>query len=87
MKCVVICDTHGMYPDLKIPPGDVFIHAGDILGRGKLPELVEFNAWLSTLPHTHKIVIASNHSWSCYWYFGSDNGWFQCGLRGADESN
>ncbi len=63
MKCVVISDTHGMYPDLEIPPGDVFIHAGDILGRGKLSELVEFNDWLGTLPHTHKIVIAGNHDW------------------------
>ena len=63
MKCVVISDTHGMYSDLDIPPGDVFIHAGDILGRGELSELVDFNNWLSTLPHKHKIVIAGNHDW------------------------
>ncbi|MBV1920588.1 MAG: metallophosphatase domain-containing protein [Pseudomonadales bacterium] len=63
MKCVVISDTHGIYSDLEIPPGDVFIHAGDILGRGELSELVDFNNWLSTLPHKHKIVIAGNHDW------------------------
>ena len=63
MKCVVISDTHGMYSELDIPPGDVFIHAGDILGRGKLSELVDFNNWLNTLPHKHKIVVAGNHDW------------------------
>ena len=63
MKCVVISDTHGMYRDIEIPDGDVLIHAGDILGRGKLSELSEFNDWLGALPHRHKIVIAGNHDW------------------------
>lgn len=63
MKCVVISDTHGMYRELAIPEAEVFIHAGDILGRGKLSELTEFNTWVGTLPHRHKIIIAGNHDW------------------------
>ncbi len=63
MKCVVISDTHGMYEKINIPDGDVFIHAGDILGKGTLFELDEFNDWLGSLPHKYKIVIAGNHDW------------------------
>jgi Icc-related predicted phosphoesterase len=28
-----------------------------------LPEVVAFNAFLGTLPHRHKLVIAGNHDW------------------------
>lgn len=63
MKCVAISDTHTLHWDLDIPDGDVLIHAGDSLNRGTLVELQDFNAWLFTLPHKHKIVIAGNHDW------------------------
>lgn len=63
MKCVVISDTHGMYRQVTIPKGDVFIHAGDITRLGSLPELRDFNDWLGDLPHKHKIIIAGNHDW------------------------
>ncbi len=64
MKLIVISDTHGMYRQIgHIPDGDVLIHAGDSLGRGTLEELAEFDAWLGTLPHRHKILIAGNHDW------------------------
>lgn len=67
MKCVAISDTHSMYRGLIIPAGDVLLHAGDITGRGKTKEIHEFNDWLGTLPHKHKIVIAGNHDW-CFYY-------------------
>jgi Icc-related predicted phosphoesterase len=63
MKCVVISDTHGMHEQIIVPDGDVLIHAGDILGQGTLFELDEFNDWLGSLPHKHKIVVAGNHDW------------------------
>jgi Icc-related predicted phosphoesterase len=63
LKCVTIADTHGMYRDIKIPDGDVLIHAGDITMRGKLSELNDFNDWLGEQPHKHKIIIAGNHDW------------------------
>jgi len=63
LTCVAISDTHGMYNDLKLPDGDVLIHAGDITRHGKLSELVDFNEWLGEQPHQHKIIIAGNHDW------------------------
>lgn len=59
LKIVVISDLHGTVPDL--PDGDVLIIAGDSLLYGYERELLEFNRWLGTLPHEHKIVIAGNH--------------------------
>ncbi len=63
MKCVAISDTHGMYEQVAVPDGDVLIHAGDILAKGTLFELDEFNDWLGSLPHKYKIVVAGNHDW------------------------
>merc|ERR1712192_152305 len=40
--------------------GDIFIHCGDLTNRGSAPELQAVNAWLSSLPHEHKIVICGN---------------------------
>lgn len=65
VRIVCISDTHGHHEDLDIPPGDILIHAGDF-SSGTDPfkerrELEAFNAWLGTLPHAHKIVIAGNH--------------------------
>lgn len=37
------------------------MHAGDFTRRGKPDEIREFNEWLGTLPHPHKVVIAGNH--------------------------
>lgn len=61
MKLVCISDTHGQHTKLTIPPGDVLIHAGDFTKSGKPEEICEFDDWLSTLPHPHKLVIAGNH--------------------------
>jgi len=65
MRLVCIADTHGMHRDMPpIPNGDVLIHAGDCLGAGSLDELEEFDQWLGSLPHRHKILIAGNHDWA-----------------------
>jgi len=61
MKIVAISDTHGLHSMLTVPPGDVLIHAGDMTGRGTLDEVRDFNEFLGSLPHTHKVVIAGNH--------------------------
>lgn len=60
---VCVSDTHGFHVRTEIPPGDVLIHAGDITRRGDLADVRAFDAWLGTLPHPHKIVIAGNHDW------------------------
>lgn len=61
MKIIAISDTHGSHRQLKVPNGDVLIHAGDVLANNYPNEIIDFNNWLSTLPHKHKIVIAGNH--------------------------
>ena len=61
MKIICISDTHNLHKDLKIPDGDILIHAGDMTCVGGIDEIKEFNEWLGTLPHRHKIVIAGNH--------------------------
>lgn len=61
IRLVAISDTHGLHRHLTIPDGDILIHAGDVTGRGWLEQVVDFNDWLGTLPHRHKIVIAGNH--------------------------
>jgi Icc-related predicted phosphoesterase len=61
IRLVAISDTHGLHRHLTIPDGDILIHAGDITGHGQMEQVADFNDWLGTLPHRHKIVIAGNH--------------------------
>lgn len=63
MRLVAIADTHLFTDELYVPDGDVLIHAGDMCRRGDLEELTRAAAWLASLPHRHKIVIAGNHDW------------------------
>lgn len=62
MRIVAVADTHTFQADLKkVPDGDVFIHAGDLLRAGTIDELCKVVPWLRSLPHRHKIVIGGNH--------------------------
>ncbi len=61
VRFVAISDTHGLHAALPVPAGDVLIHAGDITRRGDIADVPPFNAWLGTLPHRYKVVIAGNH--------------------------
>lgn len=61
MRLVCVGDTHGK--TLPVPDGDVFVHVGDLCRKNDMPELQEQAAWISGLPHRHKIVIAGNHDW------------------------
>ncbi|PKL76957.1 MAG: metallophosphoesterase [Candidatus Melainabacteria bacterium HGW-Melainabacteria-1] len=61
MRLVCLSDTHGRHHELKVPDGDLLLHAGDFSGRGLSAEISDFNAWLGSLPHRHKLVIAGNH--------------------------
>ena len=64
VRIVCISDTHNRYRELTVPDGDILIHAGDITRRGYFSELKDFNDWMQTLPHKHKVVIAGNHELS-----------------------
>nr|CAI5821655.1 unnamed protein product [Callosobruchus analis]CAI5832278.1 unnamed protein product [Callosobruchus analis] len=59
-------DTHSLIRNIMfdIPDGDVFIHAGDFTKCGQKEEVIQFDKWLDSLPHKHKIVIAGNHELS-----------------------
>jgi len=61
MRLVFISDTHSLHAHLTIPEGDVLIHCGDFTGNNTLTHVENFNTFLGSLDHTHKIVIAGNH--------------------------
>ena len=62
MRIVCIADTHGLHRQLNVPNGDLLIHAGDFTLNSKPPSIVsDFDAWLGSLPHPHKVVIPGNH--------------------------
>ncbi|KAK4309551.1 hypothetical protein Pmani_018814 [Petrolisthes manimaculis] len=66
LRFVCMSDTHCLtsHLQLEIPEGDVFIHAGDFTRCGSAAEVEEFNSWIGSLPHKHKVVIAGNHELS-----------------------
>jgi Icc-related predicted phosphoesterase len=64
LRIVAVCDTHLYHGELVVPDGDVFIHAGDMCRGGDLEELAIAAAFVRSLPHATKIVVAGNHDWS-----------------------
>ena len=62
VSITAISDTHGCHNDVEdlSPSADLLIHAGDFTNYGEVDKVKEFNAWLGTLPHTYKIVVAGN---------------------------
>jgi predicted phosphodiesterase len=63
-------DTHGRHQNLKVPDGDVLIHAGDFCRYGSRANLHEFGEWFSEFPHECKIVIAGNHDMALQKHLG-----------------
>lgn len=63
MKIVAISDTHGLTKDLKLPDGDVLVHAGDITGMGTMDQVIAANEWLGSYRHQfkHILLIPGNH--------------------------
>lgn len=61
MKFVCLADTHNKHHQLKVPDGDVLLHAGDFCQQGTLAEVAHFADWLAGQPHRHKVIIAGNH--------------------------
>jgi predicted phosphodiesterase len=64
VRIVCISDTHEQHRRIEVPDGDVLVHAGDITYHGDPAAIADFDAWLGTLPHPHKIVIAGNHDFA-----------------------
>lgn len=61
LKFVAISDTHSRHRLLKLPKGDVILHAGDISYRGKKSEVEDFLQWFSSLDYKYKIFTGGNH--------------------------
>ncbi len=63
MRIVCVSDTHGYHRRAVVPDGDILVHGGDLTRHGSLEDVDDFNAWLGSLPHKHKVVICGNHDW------------------------
>ena len=63
----MISDTHNDHRSLKVPDGDVLIHAGDFTSFGRKSHAEDFNKWLGELPHKTKIVVNGNHEQNAPW--------------------
>lgn len=61
MKFVAISDTHCRHRSLRLPKGDVLLHAGDISYYSRREEVVDFLDWFQKQPYVHKVFIAGNH--------------------------
>ena len=61
MKIVAIADTHGMHDDVKVPKGDILVHAGDITGDGSFRSFADFLRWFKAQPHAFKCFVGGNH--------------------------
>lgn len=64
VRIVALADTHSRHDLLKVPDGDVLIHAGDLTRTGTLSQLTAVAAWMRELPHAEKILIAGNHDFA-----------------------
>lgn len=63
MRIVLLSDTHNQHGKIKVPDGDILIHAGDATSGGTYEEVDEFFHWFRRLPHQHKVFVAGNHDW------------------------
>ncbi len=70
MRIVATSDTHVLQDVSKIPDGDVFIHAGDLMTTGYLDDWREQLSWLSKLPHKEKFYVPGNHDFHMEVYTG-----------------
>jgi Icc-related predicted phosphoesterase len=61
VKFVAISDTHCRHRSLRLPKGDVLLHAGDISYRSSRQEIEDFLSWFAAQPFTAKVFIAGNH--------------------------
>ena len=69
MKITCISDTHQAISkpaerarlNALLPGGECLVHAGDLSGKGTIPEIQTFLEWFASLNYQHKIFIAGNH--------------------------
>jgi hypothetical protein len=71
LRLVLVSDTHEQHEKLSMPPGDIFVHCGDILlfnsryrDATSIRKLQQFNEWVGGLPYMEKVVIGGNHDFA-----------------------
>lgn len=65
MRLVCISDTHGLHEQVRLPAGEVLLHAGDLSDWGRLDEVADFLSWFSQVGHfRHRVFIAGNHDFA-----------------------
>lgn len=52
-RWICLSDTHSH--TFPVPPGDILIHAGDLMQRGSVEQLAVTVDWIKSLPHEHKL--------------------------------
>ena len=65
VRIVAVSDTHTQEELLKVPPGDLLIHAGDALFRNmdsaQNTSIERVSAWLTQQPCRRQILVGGNH--------------------------
>lgn len=61
VRLVALSDTHTYHKAVRVPDGDVLVHAGDLTYDGRLDDVHSFLSWFSKQPHKHKVFVAGNH--------------------------
>ena len=61
MKIALFSDTHALHGRVHIPDADILIFAGDMTHCRTARDVADFNDFLGSLPHRHKIVVGGNH--------------------------
>ena len=64
-RMVVLSDTHLQQYDMKIPDGDILIHAGDFSMRADIKDTFKFFEWMRDQPHKYKLIVPGNHDVYC----------------------
>ncbi|KAI8158627.1 putative rhamnogalacturonate lyase C [Colletotrichum sp. SAR 10_70] len=60
IRVVCLSDTHDQI-NVRVPPGDLLIHAGDLTNAGTADDIQAQLDWLASFPHQHKILVCGNH--------------------------
>ena len=57
VRVVAVSDTHGHHRRLDMPPGDIFLFAGDWTNGTYTTyhQVEDFNRWLGELPYSQKV--------------------------------
>ncbi|MDH5298221.1 MAG: metallophosphatase domain-containing protein [Desulfobulbaceae bacterium] len=61
MKIALFSDTHALHGQINIPDADILIFAGDMTHCRTARDVSNFNSFLASLPHRHKVVVGGNH--------------------------